>query len=75
MIPNVLPEGRLNRFLNNWQLITVNAVILNYAGYKIPLLKNPLQSFRPPSVQMTEQEKITVQRENAGRENNSLNWT
>ena len=56
--PNIPPAGTLKFFINNWQKVTTDQVILSYLeGYKIPLVETLSQNSSPTPVSMKEEEK------------------
>lgn len=55
---NIPPAGTLKFFINNWQKVTTDQVILSYLeGYKIPLVETLSQNSSPTPVSMKEEEK------------------
>ena len=59
---NLPPAGRLKHFQRAWKLITKDPEILSLIkGYKIPLLKTPIQDKTPPIPHMSKAQKNLVE--------------
>ena len=53
------PAGRLKLFYSSWKLVTSDKQILqSVKGYKIPLIKNPIQTVYPPETKFSYDDEI-----------------
>ena len=62
--PNVRLGGRISHFLQSWENLTKDQEILEIVkGYKIPLLKTPVQEKIPMNTSLKDNQKFLMEKE------------